>query len=39
MNKKKAARSFVLIAVFAVMFLILTARVFYLQIIKGEEYA
>ena len=33
------ARSFVLIAVFAVMFLILTARVFYLQIIKGEEYA
>lgn len=28
-----------LIAVFAVMFLILTARVFYLQIIKGEEYA
>lgn len=39
MNKKKAARSFVLIAIFAVMFLILTARVFYLQIIKGEEYA
>lgn len=33
------ARSFVLIAVFAVMFLILTARMFYLQIIKGEEYA
>ncbi len=33
------ARSFVLIGVFAVMFLILTARVFYLQIIKGEEYA
>ena len=33
------ARSFVLIAVFAVMFLILAARVFYLQIIKGEEYA
>lgn len=33
------ARSFVLIAVFAVMFLILTARGFYLQIIKGEEYA
>ena len=28
-----------LIAGFAVMFLILTARVFYLQIIKGEEYA
>lgn len=28
-----------LIAVFAVMFLILAARVFYLQIIKGEEYA
>lgn len=39
MNKKKAARSFVLIGVFAVMFLILAARVFYLQIIKGEEYA
>ena len=33
------ARSFVLIGVFAVMFLILAARVFYLQIIKGEEYA
>ena len=28
-----------LIGVFAVMFLILAARVFYLQIIKGEEYA
>ena len=39
MNKKKATRSFVLIGVFAVMFLILAARVFYLQIIKGEEYA
>ena len=33
------ARSFVLIGVFAVMFLILAARGFYLQIIKGEEYA
>ena len=33
------ARSFVLIGVFAVMFLILADRVFYLQIMKGEEYA
>lgn len=39
MNREKFPRGFVLGIVFGVMFLILTVRLFCLQIIRGEEYA
>lgn len=39
MHKRKISRSVVLIVLFSVLFLALIARLFYLQIVRGEDYA
>lgn len=39
MRKEKIPRSIIMLIIFCILFFILTARLFYLQIVEGEKYA